>query len=122
MHAFIIAGIIVCAAGDELVLMHPDHATDAGITAILGGPALYLTGSALFKWVMNDRRAPPFSHLAGLALLAVIGWPAYSHMMSALGLSIATTGVLIVVAVWESLALRRAAASPDSVELARENQ
>jgi low temperature requirement protein LtrA len=60
MHAFIVGGIIVCAAADELVLMHPDHATDAGITAILGGPALYLAGSALFKWIMNDRRAPPF--------------------------------------------------------------
>lgn len=106
MHAFIIGGIIVCAAGDELVLMHPQHATDGGITTILSGPALYLGGSALFKWVMNDRRAPPFSHLIGLALLVLLAWPAYSHMLSALALGIATTGVLIVVAVWEWIALR----------------
>ena len=45
--------------------MHPQHASDAGITAILVGPSLYLLGSALFKWVMNDRRGPPFSHLLG---------------------------------------------------------
>ena len=29
---------------------------DAGMVAILGGPALYLLGSASFKWVTNDRR------------------------------------------------------------------
>jgi len=122
MHAFIVGGIIVCAAGDELVLMHPDHATDPGITAILGGPALYLMGSALFKWVMNDRRAPPFSHLIGLALLGLLAWPAYAHMLSALLIGAATTAVLIVVAVWEFLALRRAPRREDSAELAREHQ
>jgi low temperature requirement protein LtrA len=108
MHAFIVGGIIVCAAADELVLMHPDHATDAGITAILGGPALYLAGSALFKWIMNDRRAPPFSHVVALALLGILIWPAYGHMLSALMLGAATTVVLVVVAVWEFIALRRA--------------
>jgi low temperature requirement protein LtrA len=121
MHTLIVAGIIVCAAADELVLMHPEHASDAGLTAILGGPALYLGGSALFKWVMNDRRAPPFSHTIGLVLLGLLAWPAYAHMLSALSIGVATTALLIVVAVWEFIALRRAPRGASSAELAREH-
>ena len=68
-------------------------------------------GSALFKWVMNDRRMPPFSHLVGLAALALIGWAAYTHLLSALALGTSTTGVLVLVALWESIALRRASRS-----------
>ena len=44
----IVAGM-VCAVADELILLHPTHADDAGIAAILGGPALYLLGNALFN-------------------------------------------------------------------------
>jgi low temperature requirement protein LtrA len=117
MHAFIIGGVIVCAAADELVMMHPEHAVDAGTTVILCGPALYLVGSALFKWVMNDRRMPPFSHLVGLAVLALIAWPAYTHLLSALTLGTSTTCVLVLVAVWESIALRRAAVAQVAVSV-----
>jgi len=107
LHLLIVAGIIVAAVGDELVLTHPDHLAGAGAAAILGGPALYLLGNALFKWVTNDRRGPPLSHLAGLALLAALVPVALGHHASALALSAATTGVLVLVAAWESLALRR---------------
>jgi low temperature requirement protein LtrA len=117
VHAFIVGGVIVCAAADELVLAHPEHASDAGITIILVGPALYLLGSALFKWVMNDRRIPPFSHLLGLGLLALIAWPACLHMLSALALGAATTGVFVFVAAWESIALRRAPRAAASAEV-----
>ncbi|WP_226468770.1 low temperature requirement protein A [Luteimonas panaciterrae] len=109
LHLPIVAGIIVCAVADELVLMHPDHASDAGIAAILGGPALYLLGNALFKWVTNDRRLPPLSHLVGLLLLLALLPFAYGHLFSALALGAITTAVLMLVAAWESLALRRPA-------------
>ena len=108
-HLPIVAGIIVCAVADELVLVHPDHAGSAGIAMILGGPALYLIGTALFKWVTNSRKLPPLSHLAGLALLAALVLPAFSHVLSALQLGLATTGVMVLVAAWETLALRRPA-------------
>lgn len=107
LHLVIVAGIIVCAVADELVLVHPDHADAAGIAAIIAGPALYLLGNALFKWVTRDRRWPPLSHLAGLAMLGglcgVVAW----RPPSALVLGTATTGVLLVVAAWETVALRR---------------
>ncbi|HJR73221.1 MAG TPA: low temperature requirement protein A [Luteimonas sp.] len=109
LHMPIVAGIIVCAVADEIVLVHPDHANDAGIAAILGGPALYLIGNALFKWVTNDRRTPPLSHMAGLLLLFALMPFAFAHLFSALALGIATTAILILVAVWETIALRRPA-------------
>lgn len=107
LHLLIIAGIIVCAVADEIVLVHPDHAETIGIAVILAGPALYLLGNALFKWVSNDRRLPPLSHLAGLLLLAVLAPFAFAHQLSALALGAATTGVMVLVAAWESIALRR---------------
>jgi low temperature requirement protein LtrA len=107
LHLLIIAGVIVCAVADEIVLLHPGHAESMGIATILAGPALYLLGNALFKWASNDRRLPPLSHLAGLLVLAVLAPFAFAHHFSALGLGIATTSVMILVAGWESLALRR---------------
>jgi low temperature requirement protein LtrA len=67
-------------------------------------------GNASFKWVTNDRRAPPLSHLAGLALLLALVPFAVAGSASALSLGAATTGVLVIVATWESMALRRAPA------------
>ncbi|WP_242113154.1 low temperature requirement protein A [Luteimonas aquatica] len=107
LHLPIVAGIIVCAVADELVLTHPGHAGNAAIAAILGGPALYLCGNAAFKWVTNDRLLPPLSHLAGLLLLLALLPPALGHAFSALALGTLTTAVLMLVAAWESLALRR---------------
>lgn len=109
LHLPIVAGIIVCAVADELVLAHPSHADDAGIAAILGGPALYLLGNALFKWVTNDRRTPPLSHMVGLLLLCAAAPFAFAHVFSALVLGAITTAILVLVAAWETLALRRPA-------------
>lgn len=115
LHLPIVAGIIVAAVGDELVLAHPDHVTGAGVAAIVGGPALYLLGNALFKWVTNDRRGPPLSHLVGLVLLLALVPPALAHLFSALGLVAAANGVLVLVAAWESLALRRPTVASEAV-------
>lgn len=106
LHVLIVAGVIVSAVADELVLVHPDHASDAGIIAIIAGPWLFLLGNALFKFVMADRILPPLSHLVGLALLLVLLPLALNHLFSALLLGALTTAILILVATWETLALR----------------
>ncbi|QNJ99911.1 low temperature requirement protein A [Dyella telluris] len=104
LHLLIVAGIIVSAVGDELSLTHPHAAPDtAQVAVLLGGPALYLLGNALFKQAANQTNVP-LSHLAGLGLLALLLWPA--HAMTVMSLATATTVVLVVVAVWESLSLR----------------
>jgi low temperature requirement protein LtrA len=105
VHVVIVAGIIVCAVADEVVLMHPDHGSTGAVLAILGGPACYLLGAAWFKWLTNDRRTPPLSHMIGLVLIAMLAWPALTHAISPLVCGLATTLVFAVVAFWEALAL-----------------
>jgi low temperature requirement protein LtrA len=108
VHVIIVAGIIICAVADELVLAHPDHGTTPAMVVILVGPACYLAGTSIFKWLTNDRVSPPLSHLSGLVLLALLVWPTAAHLLSPLWLSACTSAVLGVVAVWESLAIHRA--------------
>jgi low temperature requirement protein LtrA len=112
LHLPIIAGIVVSAVADELVLAHPVHASDAAIAAILAGPALYLAGVGGFKWVSRDQGLPPLSHLVGLLLLALIAAPAFMHLLSALALAALTAGVLLLTAAWEHASLRRFSAPP----------
>ena len=102
MHIPIVAGIIVAAVADELTLHHPGGHTDIKTAAaILGGPALYLLGNSLFKWLTAPYA--PLSHTVGLGLLAalILAVP----VVPPLGLSAATTAVLILVAVWEWISL-----------------
>ena len=106
-HALIVAGIIVCAVADEIVIAHPHHAEDKAMAVILGGPLTYLAGTAVFKWLTNDRLAPPLSHLVGLALLGLLAWPTWDERFTPLGLAIAANVVLLFVGIWESLAIRR---------------
>lgn len=104
MHLPIVAGIIVVAVGDELVLHHPGgHVGLPALCALVGGPALYLVGNALFKRLSAPNL--PLSHLIGLGLLALTV-PASLYMTPVM-LSATTTAIMIVVAVWEWLSLRQ---------------
>jgi low temperature requirement protein LtrA len=106
LHLPIVAGIILCAVADELVLAHPDHANNAGIAVMLGGPALYLLGVGSFKWASRERKLPPLSHGVGLLLLALLAWPAAMHWLSALAVMGGAVAVLVLVAAWEQASLR----------------
>jgi low temperature requirement protein LtrA len=102
LHLPLVAGIILAAVGDELVLAHPTGHTEVGTAAVLvGAPAVYLVGNLMFK--RATATSPALSHLVGLALLALLT-PA-SMRMQPLILSAATTLVLVVVAAWETLSL-----------------
>lgn len=78
IHLPIVAGIIVSAVGDELAIAHPTgHASPEVLLALLGGPALYLAGHALFKFVVfhvvSIPRLVAIAVLAGLWFIAA-GW------------------------------------------------
>ena len=73
------------------------------LAVLLGGPALYLLGNALFKMTVN-RSHFPLSHLVGLGLLAALVAPALR--LSVFWTAALTTAVLLTVAVWETLSLR----------------
>ena len=95
IHLFIVAGIIVTAVGDEFTLAHPDgHADLKTASAIIGGPALYLIGTLLFRCAVTGRL--PKAQLLALIAMAVIF--AGASLVSPLILSLATTIVLVIVA------------------------
>jgi low temperature requirement protein LtrA len=102
LHMPIVAGIILTAVSDELVLKHPGgHSDVKTVISAIGGPLLFLTGTILFK--LSIRGFLQLSHIAGIAALLVLSW--FASELSPLLLSILTTAVLIAVAVWESLSL-----------------
>lgn len=102
-HIPLVAGIIVCAVADELVLKHPSGNVSAAAAAIMiGGPALYIAGNALFKRAIGGQW--PRSHLFGLCLLAAC--IPLAAVASPLGLTVATTSALLIVALVETVRLR----------------
>lgn len=103
LHMPIVAGIILVAVADELVLKHPGgHSDIKTVLAAVGGSLLFLVGTILFKYAI--RGFLQLSHVAGIIALAAIGW--FGRDLSPLWLSILTTAIMIMVAVWESLSLR----------------
>lgn len=102
LHILIVAGVIITAVGDEIILTHPDgHMEFASAAVILGGPALYLFGNFLFKHTIAMRW--PLSHLVGLVLLGAM--TPFALHLSPLTLSALTTLVLVIVGAWETKSL-----------------
>jgi low temperature requirement protein LtrA len=103
LHMPIVAGIILTAVADEVVLKHPNgHADLEAVLSAIGGPLLFLIGTILFKH--NVRGFLQLSHGFGIIALAVLAY--FAHALSPLLLSALTSALLIIVAVWESLSLR----------------
>ncbi len=103
IHLFIVAGIIVTAVGDEFTLAHPEgHADMKMASALVGGPALYLIGTLLFRRAVTGLL--PRVQLAGLVALAAIFFAA--GLLSPLVLSLVTTAVLVAVAFAEKGAVQ----------------
>src|SRR5882724_13603046 len=103
LHMPIVAGIILSAVADELVLKHPTGHTDLRtVLSAIGGPLLFLLGTILFK--LDIRGFLQLSHCVGIVTLCVLAW--FAHALSPLMLSALTTALLVVVAVWESVSLR----------------
>ncbi|HEX5291733.1 MAG TPA: low temperature requirement protein A [Streptosporangiaceae bacterium] len=96
IHPVMVAGIIVIAAADDIVLSHPEER--AGLPSallILGGTALYLAGHAAFKAVVWRTLSVP--RLAGVAVAGLLGLLA-PHV-SVLVLAGCATAVVVGVAV-----------------------
>jgi len=116
LHLPIVAGIILSAVADDLVLWHPLGQSDARtVLSAVGGPLLFLVGTILFKHAV--RGFLQLSHGAGIIALCVIGW--FGREWSPLALSILTTALMIAVATWESLSLRSGAAKKSRAEAAQ---
>jgi low temperature requirement protein LtrA len=102
LHLPIVAGIVVTAVGDELLLAHPSgHSEPKAVLSMVGGPLLFLVGTILFKRAM--RGIFQLSHFVGIGLL--IALMPLAHFLSPLALSSATTVIMLVVAAWEAISL-----------------
>jgi low temperature requirement protein LtrA len=110
LHLPIVAGIVVSAVGDELLLAHPDgHADTKTILSMIGGPLLFLIGTILFK--RSIRGIFQLSHLAGIGLL--IALTPIAHWLSPLLLASATTLIMLMVAAWEAISFGSRAKSDE---------
>jgi low temperature requirement protein LtrA len=71
-HAIMVAGVILVAVAIHLTIDNPDQsASAASALTMLGGPALFFAGLALFKWAVGHRsvRAP----VIAIGVLALFG-------------------------------------------------
>jgi low temperature requirement protein LtrA len=108
LHMPIVAGIIVSAVADDLVLTHPEGHSDLRTSlCAIGGPLLFLVGTILFKHTF--RGFLQLSHGAGIVAFGVLSW--FAGQLSPLLLSILTSAIMVMVGVWESVSLSSKAQS-----------
>ena len=103
-HILPVAGIIVAAVGDEWVIHHPLGSADVKVVAaVIGGPALFLFGTLVFKLAVFRRGSP--TRLMGLVMLAAM--VPVAGLVSPLTLSILTNLVLVLVGGGETWLIAR---------------
>jgi low temperature requirement protein LtrA len=109
LHMPIVAGIILTAVADELVLKHPNgHSDLKTVVSAVGGPVLFLVGTILFKHTV--RGFLQLSHGVGIIAFAALAF--FASDLSPVMLSALTTAILVTVAAWESLSLRSKVSDP----------
>ena len=98
IHVILVAGIIGSAVANDLILSHPhESASPKYLAVLIGGPAVYLLGSAIYKKVVYGRIAA--SHVVGaIALLALVPISARADLLT---LGWLTTVVLLAVGWWD---------------------
>ncbi len=116
LHAVMIAGVIVSAVGDELVIAHPtDKLPGYEVAAVAAGPAIYLLAHNLFRLRLTGSiSGPRMSGMVACVLLGLVG-----TQLTALVLAAALVGVLVGVIVWEYVRGARARSRGEPTPLER---
>lgn len=105
-HVVLIAGIILTAVGDELVIAHPtDELPTAEVIAVAGGPALYLLAQAGLRLRMTGGIS--YRRVTGAVLCVAIGF--LGAALPALAMAGLLLAILIGVAVADHVAAARRA-------------
>ena len=98
LHIPIVAGVILSAVGDDLLIAHPHSVlASVGVASLLGGPVLFLLGESLFR----RRMIASTSTKRASVILALIALGLLGGTLSALALSAIVVAMLIGLAVWE---------------------
>jgi low temperature requirement protein LtrA len=115
LHVVMVAGVILAAVGDELVIAHPtDELPTEEIVAVVAGPALYLLAHALFRLRMAG--SVSWKRLAGaLACVAVGGVGAFAPALVVATLLVAVL-VAVIAAEHVASARRSARGEPSPLE------
>jgi low temperature requirement protein LtrA len=118
LHVVMVAGVIVAAVGDELVIAHPDEVLHgAELVAVCGGPALYLLAQTLFRLRMAGSLST--KRLGGAA--ACVAAAGIGAIAPALVLATLLLAILIAVIAAEQVSGKRRAArgQPSPMEALR---
>jgi len=101
-HIPIIAGIILCAVGDEIVIAHPmEYLKTPYLLAVVGGPVLYLLAFVPARFRVTH--GIPVKRVVGAAACVAVGVFASVTHISALATSLLLVAILIGVVVIETL-------------------
>jgi len=123
LHAVLVAGVILSAVGDELVIAHAtEELHTPELAAVAAGPALYLVGHVLFRLRMAGSLS--WKRTLGAAGCVVVGF--VGTVVPALVVAALLVGVLVTVIAAERVAAgrRRARGEPsplDRLEAGRAN-
>jgi low temperature requirement protein LtrA len=115
LHVVIVAGILLSAVGDELVIAHPnEQLSNAEVAAVVCGPALYLLAHVLLRLRMTGTISG--RRLAGALVCLAIG--AIGIFASALVVAALLLVVLVGVIVGDQVAAarRRGRGEPSPLE------
>ncbi len=106
LHVVMIAGVILSAVGDELVIAHPTEVlTTAEVLAVVSGPVIYLTAHVLFRW----RIAGTFGARRAVGAVACVAAIAVGLVAPALVLGATLLAILVaVIGVEQYMGHRRA--------------
>jgi low temperature requirement protein LtrA len=98
LHLPIVAGIIMVAIADDLLIAHPDERlAPAGVAMMVGGPAVYLVGESLVRLRMRSSlSARRLVTVIALVLLGMLG-----YQLPALALSAGVAAILAVLTAWD---------------------
>jgi low temperature requirement protein LtrA len=118
LHVLMVAGVIVSAVGDEIVIAHPGEALHgAELVMVWAGPAIYLLAQVLFRLRMAGSIST--KRLGGAAACVVLGL--IGGEFSALLLATLLVAVLVAVIAAEQVsgARRAARGEPSPMEVLR---
>ena len=115
LHVLFVAGIIVSAVGDELVIAHPtDELPTPELVAVVAGPVIYLLAHVLFR--LRLARSLSWRRLGAAGACVVVGL--LGTVLPALAVTALLTAVLVVLIAWEDQAarIRRRRGEPSPLE------
>jgi low temperature requirement protein LtrA len=115
LHVLMVAGVIVGAVGDELVIAHPTaRPAGAELVAVVAGPAIYLLAHVLFRLRLAGTLS--VRRLAGAA--GCVAAAALGAFAPALVVAVALVAVLgaVIAGEHQAAARRRARGEPSPIE------